>query len=54
MCILTNVHKPIAECGFCDECGRAHKPATVEDYNRNMDYINKGDRMTNRYSNSWK
>jgi hypothetical protein len=30
--ILKNVHKSIAEGNFCDEEGRAHKPATAEDY----------------------
>jgi hypothetical protein len=32
VCILTNAYKTPAEGNFCDEYGRAHKPATVEDY----------------------
>jgi hypothetical protein len=57
VCILTNVHEPTAEGNFCDECGRAHKPATVEDYSRHMSYVNKGNRMANSCSvgrRTWK
>jgi hypothetical protein len=43
------MHKPQAEGNFCDECGRAHKPASVEGYSQQMYYVDKGDRMANSY-----
>jgi hypothetical protein len=49
MYILTDVHKPIAEGNFCDECRIAHKPAIIEDYSRHLGYVDKGDRMANSY-----
>jgi hypothetical protein len=55
--MLTNIHVSPAEGNFCDESGNALKPATMEDYNRHMGYIDKSDRMANSYSIScrtWK
>ena len=48
--ILTNMHSPPSEGNFCDEQGKAVKPAIVQDYNRHMGYLNKSDHMTNSYS----
>jgi hypothetical protein len=55
--MLTDIHCSPAEGNFCDEHGNALKPAILQDYNRNMGYIDKSDRMTNSYSISrrtWK
>jgi hypothetical protein len=57
MCILTNVHKPPQEGNFCDEQGNAIKLDIVAVYNHHMSYVDKGDRIANRYSVShqtWK
>jgi hypothetical protein len=48
--ILTNIHDPPAEGNFWDSNGKAIKPQIVEDYNRHMGYVDKGDRMANSYS----
>ena len=48
--MLTNMHNAPAEGNFCDEQGYALKPLIVEDYNRHMGYVDKGDRMANSYS----
>jgi hypothetical protein len=56
-CILTTEHKPTAECNFCDERGRDHQPATVEDYSWHMGNVGKGERTADSYSVSqrtWK
>jgi len=34
--ILTNLHSPPLEDNFCDEHGKAMKPAIIQDYNRHM------------------
>jgi len=47
---LTNIHDAPAEGNFCDNNGKAIKPQIVADYNRHLDYVDKGDRMTNSYS----
>jgi hypothetical protein len=47
--MLTNIHNPPAEGNFCDEKGNAIKPLVVEDYDRHMGYVDKGDRMANSY-----
>jgi hypothetical protein len=55
--ILTNMHRPPAEGNLCDEYGNTLKPAIVQDYNRQMGYVDKSDHMTNRYSisrHTWK
>ncbi|KAG8239258.1 hypothetical protein J437_LFUL010648 [Ladona fulva] len=55
--VLTNMHAAPAEGNFCNDQGRAIKPAIVEDYNRHMGYVDKSDRMANSYSISrrtWK
>jgi hypothetical protein len=41
---------PPAEDNFCDEYGNVPKPATVQDYDRHMEYTVKSDCMTNSYS----
>jgi hypothetical protein len=51
------MHAPPAEGNFCDEHGKAIKPAIVGDYNRHMGHVDKLDRMANSYSISrqtWK
>jgi hypothetical protein len=48
--VLTNIHDPPAEGNFSDINGKAIKPQIVADYNRHMGYVDKGDRMTNSYS----
>jgi hypothetical protein len=47
MHMLTNTHNPSAEGNFSNNNGNALKPAIVEDYNRHMGYVEKGDRMAN-------
>jgi hypothetical protein len=51
---LTNIHNATAEGNFCSEGGKAIKPQIVMDYNRQMGYVDKGDRMANSYSISWR
>jgi hypothetical protein len=54
---LKNLHSPPLEGNFCDEHGKAMKPAIIQDYNRHMGYVDKSDCMTNSYSISrqiWK
>jgi hypothetical protein len=48
--ILTNIHDPPAEGNFHGSNGKAIKPQIVADYNCQMDYVDKGDRMANLYS----
>jgi hypothetical protein len=48
--ILTNIHSSPLECNFCDQHGRAMKPAIIQDINRHMRCVDKSDRMTNSYS----
>ena len=38
------------EGNFCNKGGKAIKPQIVMDYNYNMGYVDKGDRMANSYS----
>lgn len=55
--VLKNLHSPPLEGNFCDEHGKAMKPAIIQDYNRHMGYVDKSDCMTNSYSISvqtWK
>jgi hypothetical protein len=46
--MLTNMHRSPAKGNFRDEYGNALKPATVQDYNRHMGYVDKSNRMTNK------
>jgi hypothetical protein len=48
--MLMNTHNPPAEDNFCDKHENAIKLVTVEDYNKNMGFVNKVDRITNSYS----
>jgi hypothetical protein len=48
--MLTNSHDWPQEGNFLDEQGNVIKPENVEDYNRHMPYVDKGDRMANSYS----
>jgi len=52
VCMLTNIHNAPAEGNFCNERVKAIKPQVVMDYNHHMGYVDKGDRMANRYSTS--
>jgi hypothetical protein len=50
-CNITNIHRPLAECIFCNENGwESSKPVTVEGNRQHMGYVSKVSRMTNRYS----
>jgi len=54
---MTSTHSPLLQGNFCDEHGKAMKPAVIDDYNRHMGYADKSDLMTNSYSISrqtWK
>jgi hypothetical protein len=56
-CILTEVHKPVAEGNFCDECRIAHKPEITENYNWHVGFVDRGDIVTNSYpfiQRTWK
>ncbi|KAG8233613.1 hypothetical protein J437_LFUL001024 [Ladona fulva] len=46
--LLTNIHNPPADGNFCDEQGNAIKPVIIQDYNRNMGFVDKGERMANK------
>jgi hypothetical protein len=35
---------------YCDEHGNAIRPKIIEDYNQNMGYVDKSERMVNSYS----
>ena len=55
--ILTNMHAHPVEGNFTDESGQAIKPRVVEDYNACMGFVDKADRMVNRYGiarRTWK
>jgi hypothetical protein len=55
--VLTNMYNPPPTGNFCDEDGNALKPQIIQDYNQNMRFVDKGDRMMNSYSihrQSWK
>jgi len=55
--ILTNMHAPPFEGNFTDESGQAIKPCVVEDYSAYMGFVDKSDRMVNRYGiarRTWK
>jgi hypothetical protein len=48
--MLTNMHNPPIEGNFCNEHGNDVKSSTVEDYSRNMGFVDKAHRMVNSYS----
>jgi hypothetical protein len=51
------MHHPPVEGNFKDESGRAVKPHLIEDYNANMEFVDKSDRMANSYGiarRTWK
>jgi len=52
--ILTNMQRVPTEGNFYDEQGKAQKPVIVRDYNWHIGYVNKGERMANSYSVSWR
>jgi hypothetical protein len=52
--ILTNMHRPMAEGNFCDECGKAQKPVTVEDYSLYVGNVEKWDKMAAISSVGWR
>ena len=47
--ILTNMHAPPVEGNFTDESGQNIRPCVVEDYNAYMEFVDKSERMVNRY-----
>jgi len=55
--VLMNMHSSPLEGNFCDECGKAMKPAIIHDCNRHMGHADKSARMTNSYPisrHTWK
>jgi hypothetical protein len=48
--MMANMHNPLPEGKFCDEHKNAVKPSTVEDYSRNMDSMDKPEKMADSYS----
>jgi len=48
--ILTNLHSPLLEDNFCDEHGKAMKPAIIQNCNRYTGYVAKSDCIMNSYS----
>jgi len=53
ICMFTNIHNAPAKVNFCNEEGKAIKLQIVMDYNHHMGYVDKSDRMANRYSISY-
>ena len=47
--ILTNMLSPLAIDNFYDESGKSLKSATVRNYNRCKEYVDKYDHVTNLY-----
>jgi hypothetical protein len=43
------MHPAPVEGNFNDESGHAIKPRLIEDYNANMGFVDKSDRMANNY-----
>jgi len=54
ICMLTKIHSAPAEGNFCNEGGKAIQLQIVMDYNHHMGYVDKGERMANSYSISWR
>jgi len=55
--IWKNIHSPPLEANFCYKCGKAVKPAVIQDYFRHMGYVENSVRIMNSYSISrwtWK
>jgi hypothetical protein len=48
--MMTKMGCPLVEGKFCEEHGKALKPAIVQDYSRHTGYVDKSDRMTENYS----
>jgi hypothetical protein len=48
--MFTNMHNSPAAGNFCIQNGNAQKPAVMEDYNRHVVYMDKGERMANSYT----
>jgi hypothetical protein len=47
---LKNLYSPPMEDNFCDEHGKAMKPAIIQDCNRHMGYVDKSDCIMKSYS----
>jgi hypothetical protein len=52
--ILTNMQRPPREGILCDKQRKIQKPVIVTDYNQYMDYTDKGERLANSYSFTWR
>jgi len=55
--ILLNMHAPPVKGDFTQESGQAIKLRVVEDYNANMGFVDRSDRMVNSYGiacRAWK
>ena len=50
VCLLKNIHVPPREGNFCDEHGKAIKPAILADCNRQMGHFDNADRMASSYT----
>jgi len=47
--IMMNMHSPPLESNFCDEDGKAVKPAIIQDYSRHKGNADKSDCITNSH-----
>jgi hypothetical protein len=47
---MTSMHSPPLEGNFCNEHGKAMKPAIIQDCNRDTGYVAKSDCIMNSYS----
>jgi hypothetical protein len=48
--MLMNIHNAPTKGNFCNQQGNIMKPRIVEDYNCHMDYVDKGDGITNSHT----
>jgi hypothetical protein len=47
--LMMNIHHPPAEGNFCHGHGDTLKPATEQDYSKQMGYMDKCDHITNNW-----
>jgi hypothetical protein len=52
--ILRNMHRSPTEGNFCDEQEKAQKPVIVTNHNQHMGYVDRGDRVADSSSFSWR
>jgi hypothetical protein len=51
--VLTNMHRPPVDGNLRDEFGHAVKLHVIADYSKHIGFVDKPDRMVNRYGISW-